>query len=137
MKKALIVIVVLVLLGGGGYLVWSMMDTDTQNGALEETENETVDQEATEAEATNEVSYTDSGFEPATITVDAGTEVTWTNDSGSDMWVASDPHPVHTDFGEFDQKQSGDSYSFTFDEAGTYEYHNHQNSGDTGTVIVK
>ncbi len=143
MKKAVIIILVLALLGGGGYYAWATMNgtEDYTTGTSEET-TELADEaepaiEEDEVEATNEVSYTDDGFSPATITVEAGTKVTWTNESNADMWVGSDPHPVHTDFSAFDQKSTGNSYSFTFDEAGTYEYHNHQNSGDTGTVVVK
>ncbi len=145
MRNAIIVLVIVLLVGGGGYVAWTMMDSDKDDSSQESTseindldaDDETGDTATDEAANTNEVSYDSDGFSPATISVEVGTKVTWTNDSGSDMWVASDPHPVHTDFSRFDQLKSGDSYSFTFEEAGTYEYHNHLNSGDTGSVVVK
>jgi plastocyanin len=144
MKNVLIVLVIVLLVGGGGYIAWTMMDSDKNDNSQVST-SETNDQDADdetgeiteEATATNEVSYDSDGFSPEGITVEAGTKVTWTNNSGSDMWVASNPHPVHTDFSSFDQKKAGDSYSFTFDKAGTYDYHNHLNSSDTGSVVVK
>ena len=147
MRNAIIVLVIVLLVGGGGYIAWTMMDSNKEDSGQESTsESNDKDDDADdemgvtatdEAIATNEVSYDSDGFLPATISVEVGTKVTWTNDSGADMWVASDPHPVHTDFSRFDQLKSGDSYSFTFEEAGTYEYHNHLNSGDTGSVVVK
>jgi len=86
------------------------------------------------------VTYSDSGFSPAAITVKAGNTVIFKNQSSRNMWVASDPHPIHTDYPEFDAKKGiamGESYSFTFTKTGTWKYHNHLKSSDTGTVIVE
>src|SRR5690242_16140607 len=41
------------------------------------------------------VTMTASGFSPATVTIGKGGTVTFVNQSGEDMWVASNPHPVH------------------------------------------
>lgn len=145
MKNVIIALIIVLLVGGGGYIAWTMMDSDKDDKSQvspSETNDQDADDEtgeitAEEATAINEVSYDSDGFSPEGITVEAGTKVTWTNNSGSDMWVASNPHPVHTDFSSFDQKKAGDSYSFTFEKAGTYDYHNHLNSSDTGSVVVK
>ena len=56
-------------------------------------------------------------FSPATITVKAGSTVTWTN-------LDEEPHTVFSDAGLF---RSGaldtqDSFSFTFDKPGSYSY---------------
>ncbi|MBI3495579.1 cupredoxin domain-containing protein [Candidatus Berkelbacteria bacterium] len=86
------------------------------------------------------VSYTDSGFSPASITVKSGTTVTFTNTSSQSMWVASDPHPIHTGLAGFDERASvekGGTYSFTFTKVGSFGYHNHLNPSDTGTVVVQ
>ncbi|MFB6213027.1 MAG: cell wall-binding repeat-containing protein [Candidatus Nanohaloarchaea archaeon] len=99
----------------------------------------------------NVVTYTDSGFQPQTITIQRGEEVTWVNEAGSSMWVASDRHPTHTQYdgtstsqhcsdGEsdtFDQCSSGGRFSFEFEKTGEFGYHNHRAAGDTGTVIVR
>ncbi len=85
------------------------------------------------------VTYTDSGYDPASLTVKSGTNVTFKNESSGPMWTASDPHPTHTDLSGFDSKKgtpSGESYTFKFDKAGTYTYHNHLNPGKQGKIIV-
>lgn len=89
---------------------------------------------------TNTITYTDNGFSPQTITVKVGTPVTFVNQSSTGMWVASNPHPVHTDLPGFDEKQSvdsGGSYTYTFEKVGSWGFHNHRNPSDGGTVIVQ
>lgn len=97
--------------------------------------------DATQATSLKEtiVSYTDSGFLPRTITIKRGDTVTFKNESAHSMWVASDPHPVHTNYVAFDALRGyrpGETYSFTFTRSGTWGYHNHLRAGDTGTVVV-
>jgi len=82
------------------------------------------------------VAYTASGFEPREIIINAGDTVTWTNQSGSAMRVASDDHPEHLAYPGFDQLSPGDSYSFTFDQPGTWGYHNHEDHNVTGLITV-
>lgn len=89
--------------------------------------------------AEKKVSLTKAGYSPASITIKAGTKVTWTNNSGEDATVNSDPHPTHTNYpplnlGKF---SDGDSLSLTFDKPGTYGYHNHFKPSEKGTVIVQ
>jgi plastocyanin len=86
------------------------------------------------------VKYTDKGFEPAIVTIKKGETVQWINEnSNAQMWVASNPHPTHTDYPGFDQDEgvsAGSSYSFTFRNSGVWGYHNHLNPDVTGRVVV-
>lgn len=84
------------------------------------------------------VKVKDSGFEPATITIGAGQSVTFVNESSSAIFVASNPHPTHTDLPEFQSKniEVGKSYSFTFTQLGSWGYHDHLNPTHRGTVVV-
>lgn len=80
-----------------------------------------------------------NGFSPANLTIKTGTTVIWTNKSGQEGNVSSDPHPIHTNYpplnlGSF---ANGDSVSLTFDKAGTYGYHDHLNPSFKGTIIVQ
>jgi plastocyanin len=80
----------------------------------------------------------ESGFQPPTITIQKGTKVIFKNDSQSNVWPASNPHPAHTMYPEFDPRRSlmpGDTYEFTFDRVGKWGYHNHIGPGG-GTVEV-
>ncbi len=86
------------------------------------------------------ISYTDKGFSPSSIEVSVGTKVTFINQSGGLMRVASAAHPTHQALPGFDQltaEPNGVSYEYTFTKAGTWEYHNHLNPGMRGLVTVK
>jgi plastocyanin len=79
------------------------------------------------------VSIVELTFEPATIEVDAGATVTWTNDDDGI------PHTVTARDGDFDSGvlQTGDSFSQTFSEPGTYDYFCAIHPSMTGTVVVR
>ncbi len=99
------------------------------------------------------VTYTSAGFSPKSVTIAKGGTVTFVNQAGSAMWVASDPHPVHTSYDgtsrsqhcaagytgpkPFDQCSGTGNFTFTFDKAGSFGYHNHSNDNDAGTIIVQ
>lgn len=86
------------------------------------------------------VTYSGSGFSPATIEVKVGEKVKFINNSEAKMWVASNNHPTHTLYPEFDQDKGvgkGESYEFTFTKAGKWKYHDHLSANKGGTVIVK
>lgn len=101
----------------------------------------------------NEVTYTGNGFSPKSLTVKKGDTVTWLNKDSDQLWVASGVHPDHTLYDgtsraqhcpntantAFDQCKgmpTGQSYSFTFNKVGTWEYHNHLNPSESGEVVV-
>lgn len=95
------------------------------------------------APKTAEVSMTSSGFSPRSVTIKVGDTVRWTNNSGSRAYPAPVFHPTHRAYaGIWDddgtgQIANGQTYSFTFDTAGTYQYHDHLRPERTGTVIVE
>lgn len=89
-------------------------------------------QSASQAVATNKVTIANYAFSPATITVKAGTTVTWTNQD-------SVHHSVTADNGKGPKSQlfgQGESYSYTFSKPGTYTYHCEPHPYMQGTVIV-
>ena len=107
----------------------------TQDNLVDETIVATPAAEAmTEATV---ITYSDSGFSPKSVTVKAGTTVKFESVAEAGMWVASAPHPAHTDYPGFDQKQTGTIYQFTFTKVGTWKYHNHVNTSHTGTIVVE
>lgn len=85
------------------------------------------------------VNYTATGFSPSTLTIKAGTAVTFLNQTSASMWVASNDHPAHLIYPEFDAKKGyapGTSYTFTFTRTGTWGYHDHLNARNGGTIVV-
>lgn len=86
-----------------------------------------------------QVAIADNNFSPAVLQVKVGTTVTWTNQEDVERWVASDPYPENTDTPGLNAGQKmgkGDSYSYTFEEAGTYTYHDDLSPTTSGTIIV-
>lgn len=84
--------------------------------------------------------YTENGFTPKEMIVKKGDTVTFINQSGNAMWVASAVHPTHQVLPGFDQKKSvakGGTYVYTFLKEGTWKFHNHVSPEMMGTVVVK
>lgn len=79
-----------------------------------------------------QVIMTNRAYDPKEITVKAGDTVTWVNQDAP-------KHDVVADNGEFKSGlfDKGQSFSFTFANAGTYPYHCSIHPGMTGTVIVQ
>ncbi|MBI5072001.1 cupredoxin family copper-binding protein [Candidatus Falkowbacteria bacterium] len=69
-------------------------------------------------------------FDPANLTVNAGTTVKWENYDSVGHKIAG------TGF-DSNQLNQGDSYSFTFNQAGTYDYHCAIHPSMTGTITVQ
>lgn len=97
-------------------------------------------QESAEKKGEMIVRFTDNGFEPAIVTVKRGDMVKFINESSiTEMWVASNPHPQHTDYPGFDQQQGvkkDGQYTFGFQNAGIWSYHNHLSPEKTGRIVV-
>lgn len=96
----------------------------------------------------NAIEITSSGFEPRILTIDAGDTVTFVNREARPSWPASTVHPTHTIYPEgggclgsaFDAcrgLREGESYSFTFDIEGSWDYHDHLRPSLVGTIIVR
>lgn len=85
------------------------------------------------------VTYTNTGFQPSFLSIRAGDKIRFRNESDTDMWVASNDHPFHDDYPEFDAHGSVrryGEYTFTFDRVGTWGFHNHANHVHEGVVSV-
>lgn len=86
------------------------------------------------------ITYKDTGFSPTPITINVGDTVTFKNESSRSFWPASDEHPTHTAYPEFDPKKSipaGSSRSFTFTKKGAWKYHDHRASNFVGLINVQ
>ncbi|MCH7604479.1 hypothetical protein IID24_00555 [Patescibacteria group bacterium] len=104
--------------------------------------------------ASHVVEYTDSGYVPREISIRAGDTVVFRNRSSRGTWPASVIHPTHTAYpgsgitkcgtdqadAIFDACQrisAGGTWSFQFDHMGSWKYHDHASSSNTGVINVK
>jgi plastocyanin len=79
-----------------------------------------------------QIEVKDFMFAPTTLTVSAGTQVTWVNKD-------DEPHTVVSDTGAFRSgaMDTNESFSFKFDKPGTYHFTCSIHPRMVGTVVVK
>ncbi|MFN2388183.1 MAG: plastocyanin/azurin family copper-binding protein [Actinomycetota bacterium] len=90
-------------------------------------------------------------FDPASLEVEVGTEVLWTNDDGPVRHTVTSGQPPtdavpglsegkpakKTGVFDGDLPQGGATYSFTFEKAGAYAYFCEVHPSMTGTIVVR
>lgn len=81
-----------------------------------------------------------NAFEPNILTVKKNTKIIFKNEDTVDRWPASDLHPTHGIYPEFDPLQPvqpGTEWSFVFDKVGTWKYHDHLIPSFRGEIRVE
>ena len=128
----------------------AMEDTDREEPGA----REPAPEEPSEPVVTGDnVEITAEGFSPETLTISVGDTVTWMNNDKRQHWPASADHPTHAVYPGssitkcssapdeiFDSCRpikTGDSWSFTFTEAGEWSYHDHLRPKMLGTIVVR
>jgi plastocyanin len=93
------------------------------------------------ATQTASVDITYDSFLPQTIKISVGTSVTWTNKTDKGVRIAAEPYPTGDSLPELDSEDPlgpNETYAFTFDKPGTYNYYDFDNYEKIkGTVIVE
>jgi plastocyanin len=147
--KTLLGIVIVVILG---VLIWRLADgtatAPTTNVNINATSTSSTNSgqvatstgSTTSTPVTRTVTYNGTTFSPSSITIKQGDSITFINTSANEMRVASNDHPEHTIYPEFDQGETTadgmKTFTFTFNKIGTWGYHDHENDSVGGTVIV-
>lgn len=150
MNKTIIAIIIVAIVLAGGYFLLrgTYQPAPVVPQPLSEQTTPPLSVAQTPAAEEKVVTYADSGYSPSTLTIKRGETVTFKNQSSRSMWIASAVHPTHKIYpttggclgSTFDACagiQPGGSWSFKFDIPGTWKYHNHSSSGDTGTIVVE
>ncbi len=86
-----------------------------------------------------EIVYDGQKFTPDVLDILVGDVVIFTNNGSKDFWPASNNHPTHTLYPEFDAKgpiAPGGKYQFTFEKAGSWGFHDHLNPSVGGAINV-
>ncbi len=85
------------------------------------------------------VTISETGFTPKAVTIKQGQTIQFKNNGSGPHYVASDPHPTHTDYTGLQSKDllPNQSWSFAFAKIGTWGIHDHENPSMKMTVTVK
>ncbi len=142
MKKVAIIIASLVVIGSGSAAaVWFMNSRSTTAPSTSPDQSgPSVSAPSTELPASGEVNIhiRNSSFVPGRIVIKKGTKVTWINDDSMQHNVVASN--VDNSGGLPTQNSllgKDGSYSFTFNTAGTFDYHCAPHPFMTGTVVVE
>jgi plastocyanin len=81
----------------------------------------------------------ETGFSSDAITIKKNTEVLFKNTGSQAHWPASNVHPTHGIYPEFDPQRPippGESWTFVFTKVGNWRMHDHLISRIAGTIVV-
>ena len=129
MKKIVIPLLVAVFVTGAIVFIRENPNGSTRTNDLSVSENENM-----KSPGLNEVIIKDFSFSPKTLKVKKGTTVTWTNrDSAGHDIMPDSPSDA---FKPSQLLSNGESYSFTFEKPGVYEYYCSPHPYMKGTIEV-
>jgi plastocyanin len=111
----------------------STSSSDTATPADEAPTADTNESQVSENSQANAVTIQNFSYNPATITVKKGTKVTWTNKDSTKHDVTPDTDGA---FPKSELLGQNESYSHTFDTAGTFSYHCSPHPYMKGTIVV-
>lgn len=123
---ALIVVCLLIVAGAAAFLYLQSADNNSEVAAIT-------------GEPAVTIVRTAEGYEPNEVTINKGDIVLFTNESGEFHWPASDLHPTHSIYSEFDPLRpiaSGEEWKFKFDRTGVWRFHDHIRANEVGTITV-
>lgn len=90
--------------------------------------------------ATQIIVLKENGFVPQEITINKGDTIQFKTEQGKQFWPASDLHPTHGIYPEFDPQEPIEpdkTWSFTFNKSGIWRYHDHLSPFYRATITVK
>lgn len=139
-RSRLWILVVVILIIG---VIVALLVNNNSNGSNNSSTstpptNNTVNKESNsnstqQSASTNKVDIMNMMFSPSQITVAKGTTVTWTNND-------SIAHTVTADSGSGPNSSDiapGQTYSYTFNDTGSFQYHCSIHPSMQGTVVVQ
>ena len=86
------------------------------------------------------IKMTATGFQPDSVTLDQGSTVIFINQDNVARWPASNVHPTHDLYPEFDPQKAidpGQSWAFKPTKVGQWKYHDHLKPHLRAILIVK
>src|SRR6056297_222890 len=107
----------------------STTDTDVGNGNGD-------DNGGTTQQGPDEVWMEGRAFNPGNLEVEVGTTVTWENKSNEVHTVTSGSNRTYDELFDSGNMSPGDTFTYTFNEVGQFDYFCRPHTGMTATVTV-
>lgn len=85
------------------------------------------------------ITLTADGYNPENLSIKRGETVTFKTTEDKPFWPASNIHPTHSIYSEFDPKDAimpDKTWSFKFEKSGKWNFHDHLSPYFTGTIEV-
>ena len=150
-KSSKIIVLAILLVAAIGAAVYVIIfdkketPTNTPQQSTDMNTSKTTEEDKTEpatspkAEVATTITYSNDGFSPGEITVEANQTIKVINQSSSTLDFSSDPHPTHTNNPELNVGDivPGESATFTISKAGNWGFHNHYAPSHHGMAVVK
>src|SRR3989344_970919 len=133
-KKKLIIIFCVLVVGLLVFLFYS----NNENGGNKIKEQVLVSPDLTNV-ATHNLVLSKDGYKPEKISIKKGEAITFSTTEDNLFWPASNIHPSHSIYPEFDPKmpvEPSQTWSFIFSKNGVFEYHDHLNPIYRGVIEV-
>lgn len=149
------IIIILIVVAAFVIVTLSKRATPPEDIEIPIVENETIEEVVPiipEGPKTYVIEMTSEGFLPENITLREGDSVKWVVVGPTRHWPASDPHPLHdgypqktgmcrfagsSDFNACRALNRDEYWTFTFNQSGTWGYHDHLNPSWKGVVNVE
>ncbi|MST04011.1 MAG: hypothetical protein EXS49_00370 [Candidatus Pacebacteria bacterium] len=109
----------------------TIQPTDTQTPSITTT--------TTSTSKKTTISMTDNSFSPSSISINKGDIIVFINNGSNAHWPASNTHPTHEIYPEFDPRRPispGSLWEFKFEKSGSWKMHDHLSPKITGTITV-
>ncbi len=137
-KKLIVALLALALVGGG--IVYGLHVKRSQDIAkLPKTGTVAHGVVNGSPEGATIITLTKDGFKPSEVSITKGTTILFKTTTGNLYWPASNLHPSHLIYPEFDPQEPispSDTWSYTFEKAGEWKFHDHLSPYFTGTITV-
>ena len=134
MNKSILIIIIVLIIGIGGYFLFygSRQNPPPSFNPPPAPQNQQPPTEDT-------VIIKNSAFNPSTLTVKAGTTVTWVNEDSTTHQIISDSEPAENYLpGLFSLEMTeGQNCKYTFKKVGTFGYHCNIHPEMKGTIVVE
>ncbi len=137
-KRAFIILILAVVIVGTG--IFFLSDKTKNQPKIPETLPNAETLPSTQNLKTYKVVLGENGFEPQNITIKKGDVIEFSTSGDKHFWPASDIHPTHGIYPEFDPQdaiQPGKTWSYKFEKTGTWRFHDHLAPYHTGRITVE